>query len=95
MPLQACDAPAELPTPVSEPASQETRAAVKRCGGRVLAPARILVAEFTPENSGELFMYVNDALLLWRLNADFYYRNNSGTAKVVISPVLATQVISR
>ncbi len=40
-------------------------------------------------------MYVNDALLLWPQEADLFYRNNSGTARVVISPVLAPEIIPR
>jgi hypothetical protein len=95
VPLRNCDAPTELGTKVSDPASPATRQAVRYCGGRILVPARKLVAEFTPRIGGELFMYVNDALLLWPQKADLFYRNNSGTARVVISPVLAPEIIPR
>lgn len=95
VPLRNCDAPTELGTKVSDPASPATRQAVRYCGGRILVPARKLVAEFTPRVGGELFMYVNDALLLWPQKADLFYRNNSGTARVVISPVLAPEIIPR
>ena len=95
VPLRSCDAPTEPGTKVSDPASPATRQAVKYCGGRILIPARKLVAEFTPRIGGELFMYVNDALLLWPQKADLFYRNNSGTARVVISPVLAPEIIPR
>jgi hypothetical protein len=94
-PLRSCDASTELGTKVSDPASLATRQAVRYCGGRILVPARKLVAEFTPRIGGELFMYVNDALLLWPQKADLFYRNNSGTARVVISPVLAPEIIPR
>jgi hypothetical protein len=95
VPLRSCDAPTEPGTNVSDPASTATRQAVKYCGGRILVPARKLVAEFTPRIGGELFMYVNDALLLWPQKTDLFYRNNSGSARVVISPVLAPEIISR
>jgi uncharacterized protein (DUF2235 family) len=95
VPLRNCDAPEEPGTNVSDPASLATRRAVKQCNGRSLTPARKLVAEFTPRNSGELFFFVNDAVLLWPQLGDFFYRNNSGTARVVISPVLAPAIIPR
>jgi uncharacterized protein (DUF2235 family) len=95
VPLRSCDASTEPGSKVSDPASPATREAVRYCGGRILIPARKLVAEFTPRTGGELFMYVNDALLLWPQRIDEFYRNNSGTARVVISPVLASEIIPR
>jgi Uncharacterized alpha/beta hydrolase domain (DUF2235) len=95
VPLRSCDAPTEPGSKVSDPASPATREAVKYCGGRILIPSRKLVAEFTPRTGGELFMYVNDALLLWPQKTGEFYRNNSGTARVVISPVLASEIIPR
>ena len=89
VPLRKCEAPAEPGAKISDPASLATRQAVKYCAGRTLKPARKLMAEFTPRASGELFMYVNDAVLLWPQKAGIFYNNNSGTARVVISPVLA------
>jgi uncharacterized protein (DUF2235 family) len=95
VPLQSCDAAAEPGAKISDPASPETRRAVKQCNGRTLTPVRKLVAEFTPRQNGELFFFVNDAVLLWPHQADFFYRNNSGTAQVEISPVLAPAIIAR
>jgi uncharacterized protein (DUF2235 family) len=43
---------------------------------------RELVSDITANVSGELFIYVNDAVLAWPGTRDFFYRNNSGTAKV-------------
>jgi hypothetical protein len=42
------------------------------------------VAEFVADNDGDLFLYVNDAVNLFRLGGgyDRFYRNNSGTAAV-------------
>ena len=95
VPLRKCAAPLEADTEVSDPASLATRQAVKFCDGHPLVPSRKLVAEFTPQVGGELYMYVNDALLLWPEKFDTFYKNNSGTASVVISPVLAPTIIPR
>ena len=37
-----------------------------------------------PERSGELFLYVNDAVLPLPWVYDLFYRNNKGTASIVI-----------
>lgn len=95
VPLQDCPAPAEKNPDVSQPAPPEIRQAVKQCGGQTLLPSRKLVAEFTPRKSGELFVYVNDAVLLWPGMVKYFYGNNSGSAQVTIAPVLAPAVISR
>jgi hypothetical protein len=95
VPLQDCAAPAEENADTSQPASPEIRQAVKQCGGQTLIPSRKLVAEFTPRKSGELFVYVNDAVLLWPGMVKYFYGNNSGSAQVTVAPVLAPAVISR
>jgi len=42
------------------------------------------VAEFTADNDGDLFLYINDAVNIFQLGGgyDRFYRNNSGTALV-------------
>src|SRR4029077_8506027 len=42
------------------------------------------VAEFTADNDGDLFLYVNDVVNIFQLGGgyDRFYRNNSGTAAV-------------
>ena len=49
-----------------------------------LPPLRTrFVAEFTADNDGDLFLYVNDAVnLSWVGGYGLFYRNNSGTAAV-------------
>jgi hypothetical protein len=42
-----------------------------------------LVAEITAKRTGELFVYVNDAVLAWP--GDYFYRNNRGTASVSVA----------
>jgi len=46
----------------------------------------LMVAEFTAAASGELFLYVNDAIQLAPFfgNFDLFYQNNSGGAEVTV-----------
>lgn len=48
---------------------------------------RVLVAEFTTQNEGEFFMFVNDAALAVPRYKDYFYKNNRGTAQVKIEEV--------
>jgi hypothetical protein len=44
-----------------------------------------LAAELTPRNSGELFLFVNDAVLGIRRYAGLFYQNNRGSARVDVT----------
>jgi hypothetical protein len=44
---------------------------------------RSLEIPFVPHRTGELYLYVNDAVLPVR--KDFFYRNNKGTATVTVT----------
>jgi uncharacterized protein (DUF2235 family) len=48
--------------------------------------AKLMVADFIAPESGELFLYVNDAIQIFPFFGPFelYYRNNSGSAKVEV-----------
>jgi hypothetical protein len=48
---------------------------------------KVLIAEFTTDSDGELFLFVNDAVLALPGMADSFYRNNRGTATVQVAPV--------
>jgi hypothetical protein len=54
-----------------------------------LAPSRTLVATFTAEASGELFLYVNDAIAAVPFGPTIagYYRDNTGAAVVAVEGV--------
>ncbi len=41
-------------------------------------------ARFTADKSGEIFLYVNDAVIGLPWVSAHYYRNNKGTAKVTV-----------
>jgi hypothetical protein len=58
-----------------------------------IQPSRLLISDFTADANGELFIYVNDAVVTLPWLTDFFYRNNSGTAKVTVKRLLAPQVI--
>ena len=48
-----------------------------------------VITEIKARTTGELFLYVNDAVLMWPPSADYFYRNNRGTAQVSVEPVPA------
>jgi hypothetical protein len=41
-------------------------------------------ARFTADRGGELFLYVNDAVIGLPWVSDAYYKNNKGSAKVTV-----------
>ena len=58
-----------------------------------LRPNRVLISDITANATGELFLYVNDAILMVPGLANVFYRNNSGSAKVTVTRILATSLI--
>ena len=56
-------------------------------------PNRVLISDITANATGELFLYVNDAVLTVPGLTDVFYRNNSGSAKVTVTRILATSLI--
>jgi hypothetical protein len=56
-------------------------------------PNRVLISDITADATGELFLYVNDAILTVPGLTDVFYRNNSGSAKVTVTRILATSLI--
>jgi hypothetical protein len=47
---------------------------------------RHFVARLVPRKDGELFLFVNDAVVGLPFLTDVFYRNNDGTARVTVSP---------
>jgi hypothetical protein len=66
--------------------------AVRRVGRDVLK--KELVAEFTARTTGELFLYVNDAVIGLPGLADYFYvrqaGRNFGTAKIKAEPITSS-----
>jgi uncharacterized protein (DUF2235 family) len=46
-----------------------------------------LTADIEARTSGELFIYVNDAVIALPIGLNPFYRNNSGTAEVLVEPL--------
>lgn len=74
--------------PISE---QEATRIQKELANKRDKERQVLVAEFTPETSGELFLFVNDAVVAIPRHADFFYKNNRGTASVTIEQIHQNQ----
>ncbi len=49
----------------------------------------MLIADITPDSTGELYIYVNDAVLFWDRDHHKFYKNNSGKAKVTVTRTVA------
>jgi uncharacterized protein (DUF2235 family) len=56
-------------------------------------PNRTLISDITANATGELFLYVNDAILMLPTLTDMFYSNNSGKAKVTVTRIMADQII--
>ncbi len=52
-----------------------------------------LISDITADTTGELFIYVNDAVLGFPWWEDLFYNNNSGTAKVTVTRIFADEII--
>ena len=59
----------------------------------IRAPAR-LIADITADATGELFIYVNDAVWAWPGAANWFYSNNSGAARLTVTRIAAPQVLT-
>jgi uncharacterized protein (DUF2235 family) len=56
-------------------------------------PNRTLISDITANATGELFLYVNDAVLTLPGLTDLFYNNNSGRAKVTVTRIMADEII--
>ncbi|MDQ6703582.1 MAG: DUF2235 domain-containing protein [Pseudomonadota bacterium] len=75
------------------PAAAEFKTAQLECEpGKGIRPNRVLISDITADATGELFLYVNDAVLTLPGLTDVFYKNNSGTAKVTVTRILADVV---
>jgi hypothetical protein len=88
--LSIWDAINDIPNPASEE-FRRTQLACKTQGS--VQPSRELISDITADATGELFIYVNDAVLMWPGLTDVFYKNNSGTATVTVTRILATPII--
>ena len=54
----------------------------------------VLIADITPDSTGELYIYVNDAILFWDSRDHHkFYKNNGGKAKVTVTRTVAPATV--
>jgi uncharacterized protein (DUF2235 family) len=54
----------------------------------------VLISDITPDSTGELYIYVNDAVLFWDSKDHHrFYLNNNGKAKVTVTRTLAPAMV--
>jgi hypothetical protein len=80
----------DIPSPATHEFKQTHLACENQRGHH---PSRTLISDITADATGELFIYVNDAVLALPGLTDVFYRNNSGTAKVTVTRVLADSIV--
>ena len=68
-------------TNISTPAPTPVKLAQLQCDPGEPQPNRTLISDITANATGELFLYVNDAVLTLPGLTDVFYKNNSGRAR--------------
>ena len=85
---------AEALDDVPNPAPADTRNDHLRCEQeKDIRAAKTLVSDITADATGELFIYVNDAVVAVPRWARFFYRNNGGSMNVTVTRILAPWAI--
>ena len=83
----------QWPGRTPSPATAEFKKAQLECEARKgIRPNRVLISDITADATGELFLYVNDAVLTLPGLVNVFYLNNSGTAKVTVEQILAEPI---
>jgi uncharacterized protein (DUF2235 family) len=83
----------EVSGPVEQPAPEADRLNSLKCEEREkIKRNEVLIADITPDSTGELYIYVNDAVLFWDTGHKFY-KNNNGKAKVTVTRTLAPATV--
>ena len=86
--------PITIAEAIQEPASRQTMDKEIACErDKGIGRAKLLISDITPDATGELFIYVNDAILFWPGLQDLFYKNNTGTAKVTVTRTIAPATI--
>jgi hypothetical protein len=78
---------------ISSPVSEEFRTwELDGEAANNIQPNRMLNSDITADATGELFLYVNDAVLSLPASMNIFYQNNIGTAKVTVARILADSI---
>jgi hypothetical protein len=90
-PMSIIDAIRDIPVPAKPEAMKEELDCEQR---EKIARNEKLIADITPDSTGELYVYVNDAVLFWDSRDHHkFYKNNSGKAKVTVTRTVAPATI--
>jgi len=85
------DAPADIESPAPLSARLEELGCEKR---KEIQRNEVLIADITPDSTGELYVYVNDAVLFWDSRDHHkFYKNNSGKAQVTVTRTVAPATV--
>ena len=85
------DAPADVESPAPLSARLEELGCEKR---KEIQRNEVLIADITPDSTGELYVYVNDAVLFWDSRDHHkFYKNNSGKAQVTVTRTVAPATV--
>lgn len=78
-----------------DPAPEADRLNFIKCeGDKNIKRNEALIADITPDSTGELYIYVNDAVLFWdSKDRHRFYLNNNGKAKVTVTRTLAPATV--
>src|SRR5262249_11408167 len=79
----------------TDPAPEADRLNFLKCEeDKKIKRNEVLIADITPDSTGELYIYVNDAVLFWDSKDHHkFYRNNNGKAKVTVTRTLAPATV--
>jgi uncharacterized protein (DUF2235 family) len=86
---------ADAPGDVESPAPVSERLMVLACEEKEkIQRNEVLIADITPDSTGELYFYVNDAIRFWDGRNDHkFYKNNSGKAKITVTRTVAPATV--
>lgn len=86
---------ADAPDDVESPAPVSERLMVLACEEKEkIQRNEVLIADITPDSTGELYFYVNDAIRFWDSRDHHkFYRNNSGKAKITVTRTVAPATV--
>jgi hypothetical protein len=91
--FSACEA--DAPADIESPAPVSARLAELACEEEnKIKRNEVLIADIMPDSTGELYIYVNDAVLFWDSRDHHkFYKNNSGKAKVTVTRTVASATV--
>jgi uncharacterized protein (DUF2235 family) len=83
------------PNDIESPAPIAQRRAELACEAeKGIRRNEVLITDITPDSTGELYIYVNDAILFWDSRDHHkFYKNNSGNARITVTRTVAPATI--